>query len=411
MESTFRRVTQATTAIAAHDAQFPFQAQQLLRMTTGACEVDCLLQSLSPSAIVDELSEHTSTQMRKALPVIIKASPTIESGSQQRCHCGWVVFPSATPKSSPAAHGDSANRTLCHMLQLWKAGRIDKLWQRVNEHHKNVSPSAKQQEQKEIEREARRVTNLVGKGMLSRAGSQLCSRGLAPHTDDTKIQLQNLFPISHILLGDVLHDAPSFTVLLETVRKLILETPKWLAPGCSGLRAKHLKSLLCDRNVGHAAQALALLEPFVYQSMNGYLPADLQPHLCGGRLIPIIKKDAGVRPLVVGEVLRALVYKAALKEVSHQPAQLQTHQIGVGRKGPVILAAVQTVRSWVRALQPGKVILEIVIKNACNSIERTACMRGVAKYCPNLLRWAYWCLNGTSGVYWDATRINCSTSG
>ena len=37
--------------------------------------MECLLQLLSRSAIVDELSEHTSAQMRKALSVIIKASP------------------------------------------------------------------------------------------------------------------------------------------------------------------------------------------------------------------------------------------------------------------------------------------------------------------------------------------------
>ena len=38
------------------------------------------------------------------------------------------------------------------------------------------------------------------------------------------------------------------------------------------------------------------------------------------------------------------MFKAALKEVSYYLAQPQTHQMGVGRKGPVILAAVQTVK-------------------------------------------------------------------
>ena len=55
---------------------------------------------------------------------------------------------------------------------------------------------------------------------------------------------------------------------------------------------------------------------FVNQSLNGYLPRILQPYMCGGRLIPIIKKDGGVRPLVVGEFLRALVSKCALVEVT-----------------------------------------------------------------------------------------------
>ena len=188
-----------------------------------------------------------------------------------------------------------------------------------------------------------------------------------------------------------------------------MQTPKGLAPGCSGLRAEHLKAVLCDRNLGLAAQALTLLTGFVNQSLNGYLPPDLQPCLCGGRLIPLIKKDSGVRPLVVGELLRALVSKCALSEVTHQLTQLQPHQLGVGKAGAVIPAAVQTVKSWIRSLTPGEALLIVDISNAYNSIDRAACLRGVEKYCPDLLRWAHWCLNGASNVIWDAMTIPCIT--
>ena len=130
---------------------------------------------------------------------------------------------------------------------------------------------------------------------------------------------------------------------------------------------------------------------------------------CGGRLIPLIKKDGGVRPLVVGEFLRALVSKCALAEVTPQLAQLQPHQIGVGRAGPVIPASVQTIKSWVRSLSPGEIILKLDISNAYNSIDRGACLRGVQKHCPDILRWAHWCLNGTSSVFWDKAKIDCTT--
>ena len=154
--------------------------------------------------------------------------------------------------------------------------------------------------------------------MLSRAAAQLCSRGLAPHTENTALKLERLFPPATHPLGSPPPEAPTFTIEPETVRKLILQTLKWLAPVCFGLRAEHLKSLLFSRNIGLSSHSLSMLTAFVNQSLNGYLQQHLQPHLCGGRLIPLIKKDAAVRPLVVGELLRALVSKLRF-EISNVP--------------------------------------------------------------------------------------------
>ena len=55
-----------------------------------------------------------------------------------------------------------------------------------------------------------------------------------------------------------------------------------------------------------------------------------------------------------------------------------------------------------------EVILKVDIANAYNTISRNACLRGVQKYCPDLLRWATWCLNGSSKVYNGTTTIACT---
>ena len=133
--------------------------------------------------------------------------------------------------------------------------------------------------------------------------------------------------------------------------KKLLETPKGLAPGSSGLRAEHLQAILTDRNLGISGEALDLLAKFVNLSLGGYLPTNLQTYFCGGRLIPLNKKDTGIRPIVVGELLRALIAKASLKEVEHLLVALQPLQLGVGRKGPVIQAPVLTAKSWIRELK------------------------------------------------------------
>ena len=53
---------------------------------------------------------------------------------------------------------------------------------------------------------------------------------------------------------------------------------------------------------------------------------------------------------MVGECLRALVSKFALKEVEHCLQALHPLQIGVGGNGPVIQADILGVKSW---LKPG----------------------------------------------------------
>ena len=95
----------------------------------------------------------------------------------------------------------------------------------------------------------------------------------------------------------------------------------------------------------------------------GYLPAELPEYLCGGRLIRL-KNDSGVRPIVVGELLRGLVSKLVLKEVEHSLLFLQPAQIGVGGKGPVIQAAILCVKSWLGEMAAVEMILKIDISNA-----------------------------------------------
>ena len=139
------------------------------------------------------------------------------------------------------------------------------------------------------------------------------------------------------------------------------------------------------------------------------MPPERQPYLCGGRLIPLNKKDSGIRPLVVGEILRALVAKLALREVDHCLSVLQPLQVAVGGKGPVIQAAILTLKSWVQDLRSDEIILKVDIANAYNTISRDACLSGVAKFCPDLMRWARWCLNGSSKVFFGADVIDCET--
>ena len=49
------------------------------------------------------------------------------------------------------------------------------------------------------------------------------------------------------------------------------------------------------------------------------------------------------------------------------------------------------------------------IKNACNTINREACLRGVQRHCPQLLLWAIWSLSGPSILHMGEHVILCQT--
>ena len=71
-------------------------------------------------------------------------------------------------------------------------------------------------------------------GLLSRAASQLCSRGIAPFNPETMQKVQQLFPAGELPLDAAVFETPAFEFQPAEVKKAILSSPKGLAAGCSG---------------------------------------------------------------------------------------------------------------------------------------------------------------------------------
>ena len=154
---------------------------------------------------------------------------------------------------------------------------------------------------------------------------------------------------------------------------------------------------------------LEVLTAFVNIALSGGLPEDVRPYLCGGRLVPLIKKDGGLRPLVVGEFLRSLVAKLAAHQMSEAASALLPLQVGVAGKGPYMQAATLAVRSWAATMPEDHLILKIDVKNAYNSIHRHSCLEQVRKLCPEVLGWARWSHAGNSWLYLGRHIIECKT--
>ena len=152
-----------------------------------------------------------------------------------------------------------------------------------------------------------KVARLVDEGLLSKAAARLCSRGIEEASPDLLQKVRNLFPAGSPPLCPPVVTAPA-QVTTEDVRKLILTAPSGLACGFSGLRFEHLR-FFTGRKVTCELSVQDALTRVVNCALAGDLAPRLRPFLCGGRLVPLKKKDGGIRPLVVGESLRAIIAK------------------------------------------------------------------------------------------------------
>ena len=129
---------------------------------------------------------------------------------------------------------------------------------------------------------------------------------------------------------------------VEAMRTLLQSFPPGGAAGPSGLRPLHL--LNCIRNADSApAHSLlsALLSLVTCAAMGGLDPHTVQT-LCIAKLVPLKKKDGGVRPIALSEKLRRVIAKWLVRStaavgLAHSLAPLQK---AFAKNGPCDVASI-----------------------------------------------------------------------
>jgi hypothetical protein len=129
--------------------------------------------------------------------------------------------------------------------------------------------------------------------------------------------------------------------------------------------------------------------------VTGGLPTGHAPCWCGATLIPLAKKDNGVRPIAIGETIRRLVGKTLLSTgvAKEQVDRLRPAQVGVGvpNAAESVAIGVQSVANTL-ADSTDWVCLQVDWSNAFNSLDRTTLLRAAASRAPavyNYLHYAY----------------------
>lgn len=116
----------------------------------------------------------------------------------------------------------------------------------------------------------------------------------------------------------------------------------------------HLAAL-CPSPV-EAGQVLTSLTRFVNLLAAGHSPPDVLPHLCGASLLTCKKKNVGLRPIAVDEVLWRLVSKCLSSAATvSSPLSLPLLQLGVSVRGGFDSCSGSADDLWVPQLPLGSV--------------------------------------------------------
>ena len=163
------------------------------------------------------------------------------------------------------------------------------------------------------------------------------------------------------------------------------------APGPSGLRAEHLKVAVGTNSPIMNEKSAALICRLCNLILSGGLPKAVAPYFCGARLHGAQKKDGGVRPIAVGEIMRRLVSKCAASAVSDKAATiLSPLQLGVGiRNG--CEALIHAAWGLLDQDHEGIMLMQIDFLNAFNLADRKTAFEEVKRLFPELAHWVSSC--------------------
>ena len=231
-------------------------------------------------------------------------------------------------------------------------------------------------------------------GRYGNAIRALESLGTAAFSDDLAwAELLKRHPSNNLPSFD--NDIPScLTTDNQDVVRALHGFPRGSSPGGSGLRAQHLLDAICGHSAPAAQDCLHALTVLINLLLSGKAHSWLSPWLAGAPLTALRKKDSGVRPIAVGEVLRRLTSRICCSAVRPRLVDilLPYGQVGVGVKGG-LEAAIHATRCCLHhyGSNPDLCLLKLDMRNAFNECDRSVFLEKVKACLPELFGWAQWC--------------------
>ena len=186
---------------------------------------------------------------------------------------------------------------------------------------------------------------------------------------------------------------PPLTVSSASVLEVLRNFPRGTSPGGYKFRCQHLLDAVDDTapSVADCLENLALLICFL---LTGRADTRIAPWLTGAPLRALYKRQGGVRPIAVGEILRRITSRLCCSAVKPQLPDffLPSSQVGVGVKGG-LEAAVHTLSGFIESHgdNPDLCCVKIDFSNAFNECQRSTFLRRVQRDFPEISAWSQWC--------------------
>ena len=280
--------------------------------------------------------------------------------------------------------GEAETKTLC---RRWLEGQRETLWKQVRHNRKpNFDPTSSEI----TESTRRRVKELTGLGLLKKACAALIRAPPVAPTPEVIQEMRDKHPTAGgTIQWDSLrpvHAAAAVVIDDEFVRRGILSFPRGSGCGPSGLRPQHLRDAMVPGMEDELIRQLAALANLLAR---GDVPPEVRPYLCSASLAALPKEDNSHRPIAVGEVLRRLVSKCLASVVSEEARSLlEPFQVGVGTPGGCE-AVVHVARKWlaVHAADPVRIMVQLDLANAFNTLERREILAATRDLLPSLTPW------------------------
>ena len=186
--------------------------------------------------------------------------------------------------------------------------------------------------------------------------------------------------------------------------------PSNSAPGPSLLRANHLKEATRCPTASCGTRALRAITATVNLLAAGGAPPEIASYLCGATLLAVKKKNGGLRPIAVGEVLRCLTSKCLSRTVQSDAFDVLTPlQVGVGVKAGCEAVVHSVAHILEREDLPllSRWILLIDFSNAFNTVSREHMLRETHASLPGLSSWVECCYSTESHLmFGDFSLLN-----
>ena len=151
-----------------------------------------------------------------------------------------------------------------------------------------------------------------------------------------------------------------------------------------GFRPQHLLDLTSASAELGGRVLLRSLANFANLVLRDEVTQSVKPIFFGANLIPLRKKDGGIRPIAVGQTLRRLVAKCISSRVMHSiGSELAPLQLGCG----VPLgceAAAHATRLYLQSMPLNHILVKVDFRNTFNSLRRDKMLLAVRETVPEL---------------------------